>query len=359
VLGFLGNLALFRVRMKASSCIACGRCAQVCKAECLDIERGRLDASRRPDVGLRQLDASRCVSCLNCLPVCPTKALYYGLPKNEDNSTSTDSGRRSFLQRIGSGIAFGLFSFGSAPLAGAAAVPPLESPDVPPACPPGAGSLKRFLAACTGCGLCVSKCPSRVLRPSFARYGLRGLMVPFMDYEVSYCQYDCALCLDLCPTGALRRMPLDEKKLAQIGVASLVQDQCIVFTHGTPCGACAEHCPTGSVRMVVREGSPGPSEPIFDESICIGCGACHRICPALPEKAITVAGRPVQGRALMPAADLFDRKPGSSSSAETGLPGPEGTAPSRSAEPARPSAADEKAGTPKAGPGDGAGAFPF
>jgi ferredoxin len=101
----------------------------------------------------------------------------------------------------------------------------------------------------------------------------------------------------------LKKMPLAEKKLVQMGTAALVKDKCIVFTHKTACGACAEHCPTGSVRMV--PSVTGIPEPEFDELICIGCGACHHICPALPEKSITVTGKAEQGRALAPRKDLF------------------------------------------------------
>jgi ferredoxin len=149
----------------------------------------------------------------------------------------------------------------------------------------------------------VTKCPSGVLRPSLLRYGAKGLLAPYLDYDHSYCQYECALCLELCPTGALLRMPLSDKKLAQLGSAALVRDKCIVITEKTACGACAEHCPTGAVRMV--SGASALSEPLFDEAICIGCGACHHVCPAEPDKAITVRGKVLQTRALAPTKDLF------------------------------------------------------
>ena len=67
----------------------------------------------------------------------------------------------------------------------------------------------------------------------------------------------------------------------------------------------------------------GLPEPLFDESICIGCGACHHICPAEPVKAITVSGKAVQGVAAAPRKNLF-----SAGSPEDGL------APSGSPEPA-------------------------
>jgi len=309
LLGFLNRFAPLRVRLDAGTCTACGACARVCKAECLDTPA-------------RTLDASRCVSCFSCLPACPTSALRYGPkpppepPRSESvreptsaqapapsPTPASDPGRRSFLKKIGSSSVLSVMALSAPPIAGAVELLSLKPARPAPAAPPGARSLVQFQSACTACGLCVSKCPSGVLQPSIVRYGARGFLQPYLDYEVSYCQYECTLCTDLCPTGALKRIPLEEKKLVQMGTASLVKEKCIVFTHKTACGACAEHCPTGSVRMV--PSATGIPEPEFDELICIGCGACHHICPALPEKSITVTGKAGQGRALAPRKDLF------------------------------------------------------
>jgi ferredoxin len=108
--------------------------------------------------------------------------------------------------------------------------------------------------------------------------------------------------MNVCPSGALKKMPLERKKLVKIGTASLVEEYCIVFTNRTKCGACAEHCPTGAVRMVARQD--GIPEPVFDPAICIGCGACHHVCPVPGKRAISVAGLAVHGTALEPAVDF-------------------------------------------------------
>jgi ferredoxin len=95
-------------------------------------------------------------------------------------------------------------------------------------------------------------------------------------------------------------LPLEAKKLVKIGTASLVKEHCIVFTERTKCGACAEHCPTGAVHMV--EGRTGLPEPVFESPICIGCGACHHICPVPGKRAIWVAGLAVHETAAKPPA---------------------------------------------------------
>jgi ferredoxin len=189
--------------------------------------------------------------------------------------------------------------------------------------PPGSRGLERYLGACTACGLCVSACPSKVLQPALGELGLRGLFVPRLDYAVSYCQYECSACLELCPSGALERLGLERKKLTKIGDASLVKDRCIVFTDKTKCGACAERCPTGAVRMV--EAPTGIPEPLFTSSICIGCGACHFACPARPERAISVSGLALHRIADKPSKDLFGG-PRPKSEAPSG--GPSGGRPS-------------------------------
>jgi len=64
-----------------------------------------------------------------------------------------------------------------------------------------------------------------------------------------------------------------------------------VYTDETSCGSCAEHCPTQAVRMVPYK--EGLTIPEIHPSTCIGCGACERVCPAKPNKAIYVDGNPV------------------------------------------------------------------
>ena len=349
LLGLLNRAAVMRVRLEPGACVSCGACERICKARCLDAAG-------------KTLNADRCVSCFSCLSVCPTGALAYGpgprrgagpgkggpapdgkKPEGigpqepspaepgsmgqwpeEPGQAGLGPSRRSFLKKAASGGAAAALALLPAPLSRAAAPRGSGGEGLEAAAPPGAGSLERFLARCTACGLCVSKCPSKVLRPSVARYGARGFLAPYLDYDGSYCQYECAACLELCPTEALGRMPLGRKKLVQMGTAALVREKCIVVEKRTACGACAEHCPTGAVRMVAL--GPGLPEPLFDEAICVGCGACRRICPALPDKAITVTGKNPQGLALAPRKDLFaaEAAPGGKDGAEQKGDGSEG-----------------------------------
>lgn len=59
--------------------------------------------------------------------------------------------------------------------------------------PPGSLNLERFKDKCTGCHICVVKCPSQVLRPAGLEYGFDYLLKPRMAYISSYCNYECTI----------------------------------------------------------------------------------------------------------------------------------------------------------------------
>ena len=163
--------------------------------------------------------------------------------------------------------------------------------------PPGSRSVGRFNKICTGCSLCVSACPTKVLQPSFLEYGLIGVMQPHMAYHKGLCEFDCTLCSDVCPTGAIVPITMDAKHLLQIGQVHFEKKNCIVEVEKTDCGACSEHCPTKAVQMV-------PYGKLFipevDQKICVGCGACEYACPTTPFKAIYVNGNPIHLAAEKP-----------------------------------------------------------
>ena len=156
-----------------------------------------------------------------------------------------------------------------------------------PVAPPGAQSIEHLQAKCTACHLCVSKCPSHVLQPAVMEYGLRGVMQPVMRYDKGYCLYDCTLCGEVCPTGAILPLALEQKRMTQLGHAVFHRERCVVARDGVECGNCAEHCPADAIRL--QRGVDGRMYPQIEKALCIGCGACENLCPATP-KAIEVKG---------------------------------------------------------------------
>ncbi len=124
-------------------------------------------------------------------------------------------------------------------------------------------------------------------------FGVSGLLQPKMNYEKSFCEYECNVCGKVCPTGAILTLPLDEKKLTQIGEAELLKDVCVVFVDHQNCGACGEVCPTHAIRFVDKENILYPE---IDKQYCIGCGACQLACPTAP-RSIIVHANPIHKKA--------------------------------------------------------------
>lgn len=294
-LGWLARRAHWRLELSPALCRKCGECLQVCKAQCIDLRR-------------QTLDSSRCILCLDCLAVCPERGvrLATGRPGGSRGVVSSapqpppaaGSSRRRFLLLL-----LGLVAWPrnrpraseSSAMPEGAALPGVPPESLPPACPPGSRSVSRFLRQCTACGLCVTACPTRVLQPAEFQYGLVGLMRPRMDYHKAYCNYECHRCGEVCPTGAIVPLPLEEKKLTKIGEVELTLELCVVVAKGTDCVACSEHCPTQAVF-------PKPYRdhlrvPATNPALCIGCGACEFACPVRPVRAIRVRGWAEHGRA--------------------------------------------------------------
>lgn len=163
-----------------------------------------------------------------------------------------------------------------------------------PIMPPGAFNFERFTEKCTSCHLCVAKCPAQVIKPAFLDYGLGGMFQPMMNFDNHFCNYDCTICSDVCPTDALLPLSKDDKHHNQMGVVQLYLENCIVYTDETSCGACSEHCPTQAVHMVAYKGSL--TIPKIEQAICVGCGGCEYVCPAKPWKAIFVEGKSTHER---------------------------------------------------------------
>ena len=82
---------------------------------------------------------------------------------------------------------------------------------LPAVAPPGSDAGARLRTRCTGCNLCVAKCPTKVLKAATLEYGLTGTMMPVMDFSRGFCEKDCTLCGEVCPTGAIRRLTKEEK----------------------------------------------------------------------------------------------------------------------------------------------------
>jgi len=278
-LSFLSRFSLLKIRFDAEKCRSCSLCMKNCKASCIDFKT-------------LTVDYSRCVVCGNCLKNCKFGALKYAV-SGVKKSESADASRRSFLVATAALATTAMAQEKKKVDGGFAVIEDKVAPNrQTPLTPPGSLSAKNFAQHCTGCQLCVSKCPNQVLRPSS---DLMTLMLPTMSYEMGYCRPECHRCSKVCPTGAIRPIRHDVKASTQIGHAVWVKKNCIPLTDGVECGSCARHCPVGAIEMVPvdAENEESAYVPAVNESRCIGCGACENLCPARPFSAIYVEGHEV------------------------------------------------------------------
>jgi ferredoxin len=120
-----------------------------------------------------------------------------------------------------------------------------------------------------------------------------------MDNAVSFCNYECVKCTEICPTGALVPLTVEQKKTTQIGRVFFNRALCVVTTKEKACGSCSEHCPTQAVHMVPYKNNL--TIPETNADICVGCGACEHVCPVTdPHAAIYVRGNKVHQMAQKP-----------------------------------------------------------
>lgn len=295
VLGFISQISLFKVQFVDENCNSCGLCRMKCKASCIDSDK-------------KQIDYSRCVTCFNCIETCRHNAMKYTLtfPKKgkiaraipaftyTKNQQPIDESKRRFLSAtLFTGIAAGnmLAQEATQRLPNDRKLIKRENPIAPP----GAINFQHLGKKCISCHLCISKCPSNVIKPALLEYGLGGLMQPKLYFDHGFCNYDCTVCGEVCPTGALVPLSKEEKNHNQMGQVRFIIENCIVYYDETNCGACSEHCPTQAVKMVpYKDGTL--TIPHIEPKICIGCGGCEYVCPAIPYKAIYVEGVKSQNR---------------------------------------------------------------
>jgi len=281
LLGFISKYSLFKVHIDTSKCNSCGLCARKCKASCIDSKK-------------HEIDYSRCVVCFDCIDNCRQGAISYTLRYKKESqknisSDEPDISKRTFVATLTAVALTAPKSAMSQSVGVLTGNKPYKKEH--PLSPPGSISAEHFNQHCTACHLCVSKCPSHVLKPSLLEYGVGGILQPVMNFENGFCNYDCTLCSEICPNKAILPLTKEEKHLTQVGHVVFIEENCIVHTDNTNCGACAEHCPTQAVTMVPYRD--GLTIPKINPDICVGCGGCEYVCPVRPFRAIHIEGNPV------------------------------------------------------------------
>lgn len=279
LLSLISRYSIFVPAIDVNKCNGCTKCARNCKAMCINPEE-------------HAIDYSRCVVCMDCIDNCNQGAISFGRRKSNKVVAAelSDKGaeRRKILSATAAVAVASTVSAQEKRFDGGLAA--IEQKTLPkrnvPLKPFGSVGLKNFTNYCSACQLCVTECPSHILRPST---DLKTFMQPELQYDVDYCRTSCVRCSEVCPAGAIKPITAEEKTAISIGYAVVLPHNCLEF-RGETCGMCARKCPVAAISMV-QDPATGYRVPSVNENRCIGCGACEYYCPSRPIGAIYVEGR--------------------------------------------------------------------
>jgi len=321
----LGNLFRISERKVETSCIHCNKCVEICPFDAI-----------KPDFTTRTTD---CTLCESCAGVCPTHAIKFVgrweaqdlKPTNVPPTHETRLGRRGFVSAAvgtASGLAAGLLTAVTTSARGAGVG---TDNAVLPVRPPGSVPEQQFLQMCIRCGECFKACPSDVLQPLGFQQGLEGLWTPQVVADWSGCASSCNACGQVCPTGAIRALPLEEKRQTRMGLAIVNESTCLPFAGREACQLCVDECHAAGYHAIEFtqvgtevDGSGQPIEgtgylaPIVLDDKCVGCGLCQTRCYAinvqskqlLTESAIVIeAGEGREDRLLTDSSQSMNSNP--------------------------------------------------
>lgn len=284
-LGVIARYALVGMEKDHSKCTDCN----LCLVDCQGADSPQGGVKHRHD---------ECHVCLNCEVACPEDVIKFTfLPKRTSLAKAQDTlDRRKVLTTA---------------LTGAAVLPLARTSDTIDSNyydrlirPPGSVPERDFMERCIRCAECMKVCPNNALHPAFLESGIEGFWTPILIPRIGYCEPTCVLCGQVCPTGAIQKInetqklgdPVRHIEPIKIGTAFYDHGRCLPWSMATPCIVCEEFCPTSPKAIWVEEvdtpdrnGHPvHVQRPHVDPTLCIGCGACEKVCPVQDRPAVYV-----------------------------------------------------------------------
>ncbi len=243
------------------SCVKCGDCAKICPMGAISDSRDFTS------------DPAECIMCMDCAVPCPKRAITFERGKLVTWNNEFDPTRREVLGTIGTSAVAGALLVLDVGQVKAAKSTVLR--------PPGAQGAD-FLAKCVRCGQCIEVCPKHALQPAAFEAGWDALYTPILDPFKGGCDYNCNKCGQVCASGAIPALSLEDKRKAVIGIAQVNFDTCV------RCMDCLEKCPYKCFEKVEVEGIRGVYPTLKANSGCVGCGICVEVCPKQDKLAIVV-----------------------------------------------------------------------
>jgi len=282
--GACARFSLIRRIVDPEKCIDCGRCQEECRMAAI---------TENP----RGYHPQECTLCLTCQYVCPTGAISFKL------ASPFRKEEREFAPE---GLATSRRNFIKAAALGALALPVMklkvQEKSFNPFLirPPGALPEEQFLDKCIRCAECMKACPTNALQPALFQGGVEAIGTPIIVPKVGYCEYECNTCGQVCPTGAIRKLSMEEKQKFKMGTAYINKNKCYAWNEHINCLVCEEHCPVPEKAIKFWETEVFEQKtnrvikvllPYVVTDLCIGCGICENKCPIAEEPGIRVTAR--------------------------------------------------------------------
>ncbi len=300
LLGLLAKVQVLRP-LVGHGCTDCGACVRSCRLDAIEPAGGRGPAAEAGSAGAAAdgpaasaptrpaVVTSECTLCLDCFVACPEKdAMTLGAAYRPAPWQEYDPGRREFLTAAAAGVG-AVALLGTGVWRGTTSARLIR--------PPGAQNESAFLSHCLRCSECMKVCPTSGLQPALLEAGLEGLWTPVLASRLGYCDYSCTACGNVCPSGAIPRLPLEAKRKQVLGVAVIDTDRCLPWAQDKPCIVCQEMCPVAPKAVVLDERRVATQpdgrqdyvqRPRVLADRCIGCGICEYKCPLEGPAAIIV-----------------------------------------------------------------------
>ena len=122
------------------------------------------------------------------------------------------------------------------------------------------------------------------------------MLTPRLIPRLGQCNYSCNACSQACPSGAIPKLTLEEKRHTPIGLARVDRNRCLPWAYNIDCIVCEEACPIANKAIQVEEVEVvnGHGEtvtvkrPSVVKELCIGCGMCEYQCPMSGDAAVRV-----------------------------------------------------------------------
>jgi MauM/NapG family ferredoxin protein len=262
-------------RRVTNACTYCGDCRKVCPMNAIGSEP-------------HDTRYSDCTFCLECESACPNQGIQFGfgslaVSKWQRKIKQPDIGKKNSLDGVYSSMKTPpasritrrqVLEVLAAGAAGLAVAPFVSETGTPPGLvrPPGALPENQFTRTCITCQECIRVCPSQAIRPALLEGGFASIGTPYLAPRQGACSFNPScpqLCAQVCPTGAIRQINVNEMKT---GIARVDHKACLAWDQGVKCLVCVEACLSDAAKSI-------NGKIIVDPAKCTGCGRCESGCP--------------------------------------------------------------------------------